>query len=452
MTVSQAERRLALFPVTTAVSASNGGATLSIGGCNLADLAAQHGTPLYVFDAATLDAAAGEYAVALAAHYPGASGVTYAGKAFLCKAVARWACARDLWVDCTGEGEIAVAVAAGVPRRQLLVHGVNKSEGDLRAAVAHAGVIVVDNLSELRRLADLLPSHPPDHLPDETGPSLWLRVRPGVAVDTHAYRQTGQSDSKFGMDPQQTLDAVHFCLRRGLPLTGIHFHQGSHFHDPAPIGPALATVLDLVEEVRDQSGWTPQVLSPGGGWGVPYHEDDLPHPSIDEYVAFVAHELAAGCAARGLPLPRLQVEPGRSLVARAGVAIYRAGAVKHTPSRRWLLLDGGMADNPRPALYGARYSALPVCEPMRAASGPASLAGPFCESGDVLIEGLPLPDLAEGELVAVPVSGAYHLAMGSNYNGAAKPAVLWLAAGQAHLIQRRETLADLLGRDLDLPE
>jgi diaminopimelate decarboxylase len=147
----------------------------------------------------------------------------------------------------------------------------------------------------------------------------------------------------------------------------------------------------------------------------------------------------------------LQLEPGRSIVARAGVAIYRVGAVKHTPHRRWLLLDGGMADNPRPALYGARYTALPVCAPLRLPVGPASLGGPYCESGDVLIEDLPLPEIAEGELIAVPVSGAYHLAMGSNYNGARKPAVLWLRNGRAQVIQRRETLDDLLGRDLDLP-
>jgi len=440
-----AERRLALFPISTAVIPGSP-AVLAIGGCNLLELAAQHGTPLYVFDAATLDAAAQRYSAALAAHYGGQAGVTYAGKAFLCKAIAAWAGRRGLWVDCTGAGEIAVAAAAGVGRDQLLVHGVNKSAADLAAAVAHAGVIVVDNLGELERLASMLPPN------RDEGPSLWLRVRPGVAVDTHAYRQTGQSDSKFGMDPQQTLDAVHFCQSRGLPLRGIHFHQGSHFHDPAPIGPALATVLDLIEEVRDQSGWTPAVLSPGGGWGVPYHEDDLPHPTVEEYVAFVGRELAAGCAARGLPLPRLQLEPGRSLVAQAGVAIYRVGAVKRTPARRWLLIDGGLADNPRPALYGARYSALPVCDPLADPVGPASLGGPYCESGDVLIEGLPLPDMGAGDLLAVPVSGAYHLAMGSNYNGATKPAVLWLRGGEAHVIQRRETLDDLLSRDFDLPE
>ncbi|MFN8466553.1 MAG: diaminopimelate decarboxylase [Caldilineaceae bacterium] len=438
-------QRLALFPHTVEVVGEGAAAHLTIGGCNLADLAEQYGTPLYVFDAATLDASAQSYADALHANYPADAGITYAGKAFLNRAVAAWAYRRGLWVDCTGVGEIAVAVAAGVPRAQLLVHGVNKSAEDLAAAVEHAGVVVVDNLSELQRLAALSAQA-------KQAPAIWLRVRPGVAVDTHAYRQTGQSDSKFGMDPQQTLDAVLYCQAHGLNLTGIHFHQGSHFHDPAPIGPALATVLDLIEEVHGQSGWAPQVLSPGGGWGVAYHEDDLPHPTIEEYVAFVAHELAEGCRSRGLPLPRLQVEPGRSIVARAGVAIYRVGAVKCTPNRRWLLLDGGMADNPRPALYGARYSALPVAAPGRPLAGPAWLAGPFCESGDVLIEGLPLPAIEEGELIAIPVSGAYHLAMGSNYNGARKPAVLWLRDGKAQLIQRRETLADLLLRDVELAE
>ncbi len=155
----------------------------------------------------------------------------------------------------------------------------------------------------------------------------------------------------------------------------------------------------------------------------------------------------AGCQRRQINLPRLQLEPGRSLVARAGVAVYRLGAVKHSASRRWLLIDGGMADNPRPALYGARYSALPVISPDRPASTPAWFGGPFCESGDVLIEDLPMPEMQPGELIAVPVSGAYHLSMGSNYNGACKPAVLWLDLGQALLIQERETPQDLLRRD-----
>jgi diaminopimelate decarboxylase len=353
-------------------------------------------------------------------------------------------------------GELHVAAAGGVARDQTLVHGVNKNAADLDAAVIQAGVIVVDNLPELERLAQ---RHSLGKYAAGAGrfPDLWLRIRPGLAVDTHAYRQTGQSDSKFGLEPDEAVEAVAVCKAQGLPLTGLHFHQGSHFHDPTPIGPALEMVLDLAAALHARHGWSPQALCPGGGWGVPYHEDDLPHPPVESYVAFVAQRLAEGCRLRRLPLPRLQLEPGRSLAAQAGVAIYRVGALKQSAQRRWVLIDGGMADNPRPALYGARYSALPVCAPERPNRSPVWLAGPYCESGDVLIEQLPLPDLAEGELLAIPTSGAYHLPMGSNYNGALKPAVLWLTQnrggqGHAHLIQRRESLDDLIRRDLPLPD
>jgi diaminopimelate decarboxylase len=397
-----------------------------------------------------MDAAVLNYRQALAAAYPGSSGITYAGKAFLCLAAAQWTQQQGLWLDCTGAGELHIAAAAAVPRAQVLAHGVNKSQEDLRSALREAGTLVVDNLTELQRLAALKAEQPGPF------PDLWLRFRPGLAVDTHAYTQTGQDDSKFGMSALEVVEAVRLCLLAGLPTTGLHFHQGSHFHDPAPLGPALETALDLAAEMRTALGWTPQVISPGGGWGVPYHEDDLPHPPIADYVCFAAEQLAAGCRSRGLPLPRLHMEPGRSLVARAGVAVYRVEAVKRTTHRRWLLLDGGMADNPRPALYRARYSALPVTAPDRPASEAAYLAGPFCESGDVLIEALGMPEVQPGELVAVPVSGAYQLSMGSNYNGARRPAVLWLDGaggdqpGRARLIRQRETVEDLFRRDLPL--
>jgi diaminopimelate decarboxylase len=439
-------KRLQLFPVTTKIETSSGAPQLSIAGCDLVQLAEEYGTPLYLYDQATMDASFAAYHAALADTYPGPSGVTYAGKAFLCSAMARYAGMKGLWLDCTGAGDLHIAGQAGVRREQVLVHGVNKSPSDLDAAMRLAGVIVVDNLAELKRLVlrfKTARSQPPE---------LWLRLRPGIAVDTHAHTQTGQEDSKFGLDPAEFLQALEIGAHHRLPITGLHFHQGSHFHDTAPLPPAVATALDLAGSARQQLGWTPQVICPGGGWGVAYHEDELPHPSIPEYVGCLARHIREGCEQRGLPLPRLQLEPGRSLVALAGVAMYRVGAVKHTPGRRYLLLDGGLADNPRPALYGARYSALPVREPEREFSGPAWLAGPFCESGDILIHDLPMPDIQPGELVCVPVSGAYQLAMGSNYNGARKPAVAWLENGRAHLAQRRETLDDLVRRDEWLPE
>lgn len=436
-------RRLPLFPITT----QQAGGALSIAGLDLEALAAEYGTPLYLYDHATLDDSVGQYRAALAEYYPGPSAITYAGKAFLCTAIAQWAVGQGLVVDCTGAVEQEVAAAAGAGRSNLLVHGVSKSQFDLQTALNRAGVIVVDNLDELNRLIAL----GGDQLRSQNGPQLWLRLRPGMAVDTHAYTQTGQDDSKFGLGAEEFLDAVQICQSAGLPLSGLHFHQGSHFHDPAPIAPAVQIALDLAVTARERLDWSPGTFCPGGGWGVPYHEDDLPHQPAADYVRFVAEQLVAGCRERGLPLPTLHLEPGRSLVARAGVALYRVQAVKHTSHRRWLLLDGGLADNPRPALYGARYAALPVHQPSRPAAGPAWLAGPFCESGDILISDLQMPAVEPGELVAVPVSGAYQLSMGSNYNGARKPAVLWLDPGRASLIQRRETLEDLLRRDLPLP-
>jgi diaminopimelate decarboxylase len=445
-TSSELSRRLELFPLTTRLEQGAGLSFLSIAGLSLAELASQYGTPFYLYDHSTMDAAVDHYRRALAAAYPAMTGLTYAGKAFLCLAMAQWTAQQGLWLDCTGAGELSIAAAARVPRENLLAHGVNKSQADLQAAFSQAGTLVVDNLMELQRIVQMSKNK------SAPLPNLWLRLRPGLAVETHGYTQTGQDDSKFGLNPAEMILAVRTCQQEHLPLTGLHFHQGSHFHDPGPLGPALDIALDLLQEIQTSENWLPQVICPGGGWGVAYHEDEIPHPSIDTYVGFISERLKEGCQQRGLPIPKLQLEPGRSLVAQAGVAVYRVDSVKQTAHRRWLLLDGGMADNPRPALYGARYSALSIEQPERPSTGLAWLAGPYCESGDVLIQALPMPEVLPGELIAIPVSGAYHLSMGSNYNGARKPAVLWLDPGRATIIQRRETLDDLTRRDFPLPD
>ena len=428
--------RLKLFPDSTSVEND----WLFIAGHKLDSLAAEYGTPLYMYDRLTLNSAAKAYMDALSAYYPTSSHITYAGKAFLCKAIARWTQEHDLFVDCTGEGEIAIAVAGGVPRHNILVHGVNKSMADLKSAMQHAGTIVVDNLTELKNVVAATTELV------TTLPDLWLRLLPGVAVHTHhTHTQTGQHDSKFGMTRTEILEAAQFCREKGLPLKGIHFHQGSNFRDPEPLIPAIDMALDLAKEIGFGDEWH---FCPGGGWGAAYHEDELPNPSIESYVRGIAEAVIEGCQARGLDLPHLHLEPGRSLIARAGVAMYRVGAVKKRGEKTWLLTDGGMADNPRFALYGARYSCLTVSGVGLEMNARVSVAGPYCESGDIVIEDLPMPEVHEGDLIAIPVAGAYHLSMASNYNGARRPAVLMLDEGNSRLIVQRETTEDLLKNQL----
>ncbi len=431
-------KRLDLFPSGTKIENDS----LFIAGHSLASLADEFGTPLYIYDRATMDLSVDAYRTALKAHYPAPFDITYAGKAFFCKAIAEWTQQNQLWADCTGEGEIAIAIAGKIPRGQILVHGVNKSMDDLKSAIGNAGTIVVDNLVELRRIAELLVHH------QLSVPDLWVRLQPGFAVATHhVHTQTGQPDSKFGMTASEIKEAAAFCKQNDLPLNGLHFHQGSNFRDASPLLPAISLALDLIQEIDFDHDWH---FCPGGGWGVAYHEEELPQPNIEDYVRAVSENIIRECKRRNLALPHLHLEPGRSLIARAGVAIYRVGAVKRRGHKTWLLIDGGMADNPRHALYGARYSCLPLTGLNREMSERVSIGGPYCESGDVLIEDVPMPKIKEGELIAIPVSGAYHLSMAGNYNGARRPAAVWLEANRARLIVQRESVDDLLRRDLSI--
>jgi diaminopimelate decarboxylase len=255
------------------------------------------------------------------------------------------------------------------------------------------------------------------------------------------------------MTREEILEAATFCKENNLPLKGLHFHQGSNFRDPEPLIPAIEMALDIAKEIGFEDEWH---FCPGGGWGVAYHEDELPHPSIESYVKGICEAVIEGCEKRKLSLPHLHLEPGRSLVARAGVALYRVGAIKKRENKTWVLVDGGMADNPRYAMYGARYSCLAVTGvteesdalSLSKRSEVISVAGPYCESGDVIFEDLQMSKLKTGDLIAVPMSGAYHLSMSSNYNGARKPAVLMIENGEATLIQKKETLDDLLRRDV----
>ena len=442
---------------------------LSIGGCDTVELARDYGTPLYVLDEATFRAGCRAYRDALARRYAGASGAHYASKALLNSAVAQIVAEESLGLDVVSGGELYVALRAGFPAERIHLHGNAKPRAELEQAVAAGiGKIVVDTLDELELLALLTASRAAPQ-------AILLRLAPDIAADTHAHMETGRASSKFGL-PLEALDAAatRITAAPGLRLAGLHTHLGSQILDYAPITQAVSVLLDCAARLRDRHDLAVSEISPGGGLGTPYTADQ-PTPDLDAYVAAIAQAMCVGCAARGFPLLRLVVEPGRSIVARAGVALYEIVATKplpgdggwgmgvsagaphpltpipHPPSR-YLHVDGGMADNIRPALYGARYTALLANRAAAPATELVHIAGRYCESGDVLIRDIGLPRAELGEILAVATAGAYTLSMASNYNLTPRPALLLVGGGRARVIQRRETYADLTARDLALSE
>lgn len=417
---------------------------LEIGGCDAVALAEAHGTPLYLLDEATFRAAGRAYRAAFARSYAGPSAIHYAGKALLNSAVAQIVADEGLGLDVVSGGELHVALHAGFPAERVHMHGNAKPRAEIeQALLAGVGRIVVDNLDELDLLARLVAGRA-----DQA--AILLRLSPAIVADTHAYIETGSADSKFGL-PLAALDAAAALIRAtpGLRLAGLHVHLGSQIFDVAPLRRAIGVLLDCAARLRDQHDIVVDEISPGGGLGAPYTAEQ-PAPDLGAYAAAIGGALADGCAARALPLPRLLVEPGRSLIARAGVALYSVVATKPLAgpgATRYLHIDGGMADNIRPALYGARYTALLANRAADPASEVVHVAGRFCESGDVLLRDIALPRAGPGDLLAVAVAGAYTLSMASNYNMIPRPPLLLVGAGRARIIQRRETYADLLARD-----
>ncbi len=432
-----------VWPKTTARDAAG---QLVIGGVPVPRLAAEYGTPLYIYDEATIRAQCAAYREALVRHYPGRSRVVYAGKAYVSVGLLRLLNEEELWLDVVSGGELQFALAAGFPPARIVFHGNNKSEDELRLALAAGiGAVVVDNHYEL----DLL-----ERVTAEAQRELdvLVRVNPGVDAHTHAYRRTGQVDSKFGFlidngDAQRAVGRI--LAMPALKLRGYHAHIGSQVFELEPFVQAVERLFAFGREMAARFGVVPEEISPGGGLAIPYVSED-PQPDIDALVRVVAEKVRRAADAAGFPLPRLGLEPGRSIVGPAGVAVYRVGAIKEIPGiRRYVSVDGGMADNIRPALYGARYEAA-----LANRDGPAdavvTIAGKYCESGDILVYDARLPEPRPGDLVAIPAAGAYCLPMASNYNLAMRPAVVLVREGQARLIQRRERIEDLLRREVEL--
>ena len=425
-----------LWPITATVGESG---RLHIADVDVGSLARTFGTPLYIFDEATIRAQCRAYHDAFRSRWPRAT-VAYAGKAYLSPALCVLLQDEGMELDVVSAGELAVALAAGMPPAHAHLHGNLKPDDELAFALDHGvGRVVVDGQEELERL---------EAMARERGvaAAIWLRLNPEIAATTHAHIQTGHAASKFGLNLDGELWDVAAKAQRSpwLDLVGLHAHIGSQLFDASPVAEVTRTLARLAAELRGRLGADIRELSPGGGLAVAYTPQDRP-PSVEAYAEAITTALRAETARLDLAAPRLIVEPGRSIVARAGVAVYTVGARKQRSDGSVLVaVDGGMGDNPRPALYGAAYHAALVERMDAPADERAQVVGRYCESGDLLAQSVPLPRARYGDLLAVPVSGAYHLPMASNYNGVPRPAVVFVSDGSARLTRRRETLNDLL--------
>jgi len=425
-----------LFPVTYRVNAAG---HMEVGGCDLVELAREHGTPLYVYDEETIRQRSSEYVAAMG---PGGH-VLYSAKAFASPQFLRVVAEEGLGLDVVSAGELDLALRSGFPRDRIHFLGNNKSREDLRSAFEAGAVIVIDGAHEFDLLREVIP--------EGRRTPVMLRISPGVKPDTHDHISTGQLDSKFGFSIESgaARKAVEAALHHPrLDLVGLHSHIGSQIFALSAYEKAMAIMLDLLVELRDDLKYEPRKLGAGGGLGIAYtHDDDPPTPR--DFVETVRHALEAGCASRGLKVPELVVEPGRSIAGPAGVALYTVGSIKDIPGvRRYVAVDGGMGDNIRPKLYGARYEALLASSPDRAPDGKVTIAGKYCESTDILITDIEMPALKTGDIICVPAAGAYCLAMASNYNGMPRPEVLLVRDGEARVMRRRETLDDLVAAEV----
>lgn len=431
--------RLVLFPENSSVNKQG---HLVIGGCDTVELAREFGTPLYIFDELSLRRKLTEYETEFNRHYPGVT-VLYAAKAFMNRAMALLVKDERMGMDVVSGGEIGIALSVDFPMEKIFFHGNNKSAEELTQALEYrVGHIVVDNFHELKML---------DRIAGENNckPNILLRITPGVDVHTHQYAITGNVDSKFGFPLVTAEEAVTTAMSLpNLNLLGLHFHIGSLIFENEPYQQSIEFILTLAAEMKQKHGFELKELDIGGGYAVQYNLES-PAPPVSFFAKSLTACVMQQCQRLSLPLPALFIEPGRSIVARAGVALYTVGVVKEVPGVRcYVSVDGGMADNIRPALYGAKQEALLANKVRGKETGKFTIAGKFCESGDILIKDITLPKPVAGDIVAIPDCGAYCIPQACNYNASFKVAVVMVREGKARLIRRRETLADLISCDV----
>ena len=431
--------KLSLFPLTAEV---NNQGHLVVGGCDTIELAAEFGTPLYVFDEFSLRNKCLEFKTEFGQRYPETT-LIYASKAFLNGALAVIFREEGLGLDVVSDGELAIARSVDFPMDMVYFHGNNKSTEELKLALKHhVGRIVVDNFDELNRLGEI--AEESGHIPD-----ILLRLTPGVDPHTHEHITTGVIGGKFGFPLFVADRAVTEAMSvPSLNLVGLHFHLGSLIFEGQPYHEAIEVVLEFAAEMKLKHGFELEELNIGGGFAI-QHTMDRPAPPISGYAEAIVTKLLSKCRELKLALPTLTLEPGRAIVGQAGIALYRVGVVKDIPGLRcYVSVDGGMADNIRPVLYGAKYEALVASKVLEKEAGQVTIAGKFCESGDILVKDISLPPVSAGDIIAIPDCGAYCLPLQSNFNTSLKPAIVLVKEGKARLIRRRETFDDLTRCDL----
>jgi diaminopimelate decarboxylase len=437
--VAEQIKKLPLFPLTAGVDDLG---HLEIGGCSTVELAAQFGTPLYVFDEAALLSRSAEFKNEFGKRYPDTK-VNYSCKAFINKALLLMYMKEGLGLDVVSGGEIAIARSVGFPMERVDFPGNNKSAEELTLALeAGVGHIVADNFHELEMLGSIA---------RRAGcrPDILLRISPGIDPHTHKYLTTGNTDSKFGIPMALGEEAVETALDMPeVNLTGLHFHIGSRIDNTEPYLQSIDYILGFAAEMKEKHGFECKELSVGGGFAIQYTLD-APVPTISDYAEAITSRIMDDCRRPGLDRPKLIIEPGRSMVGLAGVALYTVGAIKDIPGvRRYVSVDGGMADNIRPALYQAELEAVVANRMNEKESGKVTIAGKYCESADILVKDISLPEIASGDILAVPGCGAYCITEATNYNASLKPAIVMVRDGRPRVIRRRETVEDLTRCDI----
>jgi len=412
---------------------------MEVGGCDLADLARRYGTPLYVYDEETAVGLAREFVLAMGAR----GSVLYSAKAFYSPAFLALLRGTGVGVEVASGGELHLALAAGFTGDQIHVLGNNKSREEIEAAYSAGATLVIDGAHEFDLITSVVRA--PERIRCE------IRVSPGISARTHQFIATGQLDSKFGfaLEGGAAYQAARLALAHpDIDLVGLHSHIGSQISDLGGHQAALEAVLDLAAQLRRDAAWFMPQISAGGGLAIAQREEEAP-PTPTEFVTALLDWLASGARRRGLDQPLLLVEPGRAIAGPAGVAVYTVGAIKDVPGiRRYVAVDGGMGDNLRPKLYGARYQPMAVKAPGAEATAKVTIVGKYCESTDVLATDEPMPNLEIGDLICFPAAGAYQMSMASNYNGLPRPAVVLVKDGKSRLMRRRETASDLLRSEI----